>query len=123
MSAVLVELSFDQLLTAVRKLPWTQKSQLLDTLETELSREEIRRRATEAVAEIREAYKDVSEEEVMADVNTAVHEVRAERRARLRTLGDLARSEFFGLWRDRADITDSAEFARRLRVDGWSRAV
>ncbi len=38
------------------------------------------------------------------------------------TLGDLAKSEFFGMWRDRADIDDSAEFARRLRTTGWSRA-
>ena len=37
------------------------------------------------------------------------------------TLGDLARSEFFGMWRDRTDIGDSAEFARRLREEAWSR--
>jgi hypothetical protein len=35
--------------------------------------------------------------------------------AKVATLGDLLRSEFFGMWRDRADIGDSAEFARRLR--------
>jgi len=39
-----------------------------------------------------------------------------------RTLGDLSRSEFVGMWRDRADITDSAEFARQLRAEAWSRA-
>ncbi|MBM3130097.1 MAG: hypothetical protein FJ009_15920 [Chloroflexi bacterium] len=39
------------------------------------------------------------------------------------TLGDLARSEFFGMWRDRTDIGDSVEFARRLRAEAWSRAV
>jgi hypothetical protein len=37
------------------------------------------------------------------------------------TLGDLARSEFFGMWRDRMDINDSVEFARRLRREAWSR--
>ena len=37
------------------------------------------------------------------------------------TLGDLAHSEFFGMWRDRTDIGDSAEFARRLRAQAWSR--
>jgi hypothetical protein len=37
------------------------------------------------------------------------------------TLGDLARSEFFGMWRDRTDIGDSVEFARRLRTEAWSR--
>ncbi len=41
--------------------------------------------------------------------------------AAARTLGDLARSEFFGMWRDRADIGDSTEFARRLRTEAWSR--
>lgn len=31
-----------------------------------------------------------------------------------RTLGDFANSEFFGMWRDRSDITDSVQFARGL---------
>jgi hypothetical protein len=38
------------------------------------------------------------------------------------TLGDLASSEFVGMWRDRTDIEDSVEFARRLRRDAWSRS-
>ncbi len=38
------------------------------------------------------------------------------------TFGDLLNSEFFGVWRDRDDIVDSAAFARQLRTDGWSRA-
>lgn len=37
------------------------------------------------------------------------------------TLGDLLNSEFFGMWRDRADISDSAEFADDLRTTAWSR--
>jgi hypothetical protein len=37
------------------------------------------------------------------------------------TLGDLKESEFFGILRDRSDIEDSAEFARRLRTEAWSR--
>jgi hypothetical protein len=37
------------------------------------------------------------------------------------TFGDLADSEFFGMWADRADIRDSAEFARDLRADAWKR--
>jgi hypothetical protein len=40
-----------------------------------------------------------------------------------RTLGDLARSEFFGMWRDRTDIGDSAEFGRSLRREAWSRSA
>ena len=38
------------------------------------------------------------------------------------TLGDLLNSEFFGMWRDRSDITDSAEFARSLRDEAWRRS-
>ena len=35
------------------------------------------------------------------------------------TLGKLANSEFFGMWRDREDISDSSQFARELREKGW----
>lgn len=40
-----------------------------------------------------------------------------------RTLGDLLRSEFFGMWSDREDIIDSGEFARRLRTQAWGRSL
>jgi hypothetical protein len=36
------------------------------------------------------------------------------------TFGDLLSSEFFGMWRDRADIEDSLKFARRLRSEAWN---
>ncbi len=39
------------------------------------------------------------------------------------TLGELADSEFFGMWRDRPDITDSIGFARNLRSEGWKRSA
>lgn len=39
------------------------------------------------------------------------------------TLGDLAASEFAGIWADRADIGDSALFARHLRETAWNRPV
>jgi hypothetical protein len=39
------------------------------------------------------------------------------------TFGDLLNSEFSGMWRDRADIEDSLEFARKLRSEGWSRSA
>ena len=35
------------------------------------------------------------------------------------TLHDLLNSEFLGMWSDRADITDGAEFARKLRSESW----
>ncbi len=47
----------------------------------------------------------------------------ASRERSTRTLGDLVRSEFFGMWRDRADIGDSAEYARQLRAEAWRRAA
>lgn len=40
-----------------------------------------------------------------------------------RTLGDFRNSEYFGMWRDRSDIIDSAQFARQLRADGWKRSA
>jgi hypothetical protein len=36
-----------------------------------------------------------------------------------KTFGDLLNSEFFGIWRDRADIPGSVEFARKLRSESW----
>jgi len=47
----------------------------------------------------------------------------ASRERSTRTLGDLVRSEFFGMWRDRGDIGDSAEYARQLRAEAWRRAA
>ena len=41
---------------------------------------------------------------------------------RLHTFGELARSEFFGMWRDRKDIRDSVKFARQLRKKAWKRS-
>jgi len=43
--------------------------------------------------------------------------------AALSTLGEFAESEFFGIWADREDIHDSAEFARQLRTGGWKRSA
>ncbi len=37
------------------------------------------------------------------------------------TFGDLLNSEFLGMWRDRSDIDDSSEFARKLRSEGWNK--
>ncbi|MGA2608438.1 MAG: hypothetical protein ABSH01_13410 [Terriglobia bacterium] len=39
------------------------------------------------------------------------------------TFSDLLNSEFLGMWRDRADIEDSLEFARKLRSEGWSKSA
>ncbi|MCL5103360.1 MAG: hypothetical protein M1133_04505 [Armatimonadetes bacterium] len=39
------------------------------------------------------------------------------------TLGDLAQSEFFGMWKDRTDIDDSFDFARKVREEAWRRSA
>ena len=36
------------------------------------------------------------------------------------TFDDLLTSEFFGMWRHRADMEDSVEFAQKLRSEGWN---
>ena len=38
------------------------------------------------------------------------------------TAKDLLNSEIFGMWADRSDIKDSAEFVRDLRERAWRRA-
>ena len=38
------------------------------------------------------------------------------------SIASLARSEFFGMWRNRTDIVDSVEFAANLRSQGWQRS-
>lgn len=37
------------------------------------------------------------------------------------TMGSLLRSEFRGIWKDRTDILDSAQFAVELRQRAWDR--
>ena len=39
------------------------------------------------------------------------------------TWGELANSEFFGMWRNRPDIADSFRFAQDLRSRGWKRSA
>jgi hypothetical protein len=39
------------------------------------------------------------------------------------TFGDLLNSAFFGMWRDRTDIVDSLEFARKLRSESWNHSA
>ncbi len=40
-----------------------------------------------------------------------------------KTLADLAASEYAGIWANRDDISDSAEFARSLRQAAWTRTT
>jgi hypothetical protein len=38
------------------------------------------------------------------------------------TFGALAESDFFGIWKDRQDVTDSIQFSQDLRSKGWKRS-
>ena len=40
-----------------------------------------------------------------------------------KTLSDLFDSEFFGMWRGREDMADSAELACQLREEAWNRTL
>jgi len=82
MNTINIELSFDQLLKAVRKLPHAAKMRLWQILDAELNHVEINREFASALEEIWTANESVSEDEVAADVATAIREVRAEDPAR-----------------------------------------
>ena len=62
-----------------------------------------------------------------ADVPTGSAEivitVSSSSRSTSSTFNDLLNSEFLGMWRDRADITDSLEFAQKLRSEGWNKSA
>ncbi len=47
--------------------------------------------------------------------------VSEEKNKKRKTLGDLLRSEFFGMWQQRSDITDGVTFAHHLRQTAWRR--
>jgi hypothetical protein len=83
MTTITLELTFDQLLKAIRRLPREDRIKLAQTvLQDDI--EEINRRFDEALRAIEEANPGVTEDEVMADAVAAVHEYRAERAAQNR---------------------------------------
>ncbi len=82
MSSIQIEFTFDQLLRAIRQLPQEQRVKLWQELDAELDPNEIRHRAQQALEEIWKANEGFTEDEVMADVNAALQEVRAENAAR-----------------------------------------
>ncbi len=74
------------------------------------------------------SYKGIAREgridlEIGADIPDGVEvTVVVKRPLKGSTAADLLNSEIFGMWADRTDIDDSAEFARNLRDRAWSRA-
>jgi hypothetical protein len=80
MSRVNVDLSFEQLKKALRRLPPTEKITLWRLLDEDIDRPAIARQFAEAVGAIRSAHASISEDEVMADALKATRQVRANRR-------------------------------------------
>ena len=80
MSTVNIELTLNQLSAAIQRLPYEQKLALWRLLDAQLKGDdEVFREFGEALAEIRAANEGVTEDEVMADVELALREVRAGR--------------------------------------------
>ncbi|MCJ7722926.1 MAG: hypothetical protein MUP03_02220 [Anaerolineales bacterium] len=76
MNTVRVDLSFDQIQQALRRLPPQQKIALWRLLDKELDRSAIARKFETTIKAIRKAYVHISEDEVMADAVKATHAVR-----------------------------------------------
>lgn len=81
MTQVAVELTWEQLVAAVRRLPPERKLELWRVLASEMDRDVVRQRFAAAVTAIRAASAGIPEDEVAADVAQAVEEVRAARRS------------------------------------------
>jgi len=75
---ITVELTVEQLLSAIHQLPFEERIKLLQTLIQE-DKEEINRRFDNALANVHAANSGLNEEDVMAEVNAIVHQVRTER--------------------------------------------
>ena len=85
-------------------------------------------RLTPHAAKLLEAAKSRTHEPDEAIVEHALEALAKQERIELSevrpvSIDDFAHSEFFGMWRDRTDITDSAQFARDLRSEGWKRSA
>ena len=79
-NSITLELPMSQMLTWARRLPVEQKLELARALNQDLNKA-TEQRFRQSLAEIRAANQQYSEEEVMADVDQAIAEVRAARRA------------------------------------------
>lgn len=73
---------FDKMLAEIDRLPKAQKVQIWQRLDAELNRNEINREFAEALEQIWSAYEHVPEEDVHADIEEAVRQVRGENSTR-----------------------------------------
>ena len=81
MNTVRVDLSFDQIKQALRRLPPQEKIALWRLLDKDLDRSAIARQFTSSVNAIRKAYARIDEEQVMQEAVKATRQARARARS------------------------------------------
>lgn len=82
MEAVKIQLTFDQLWLAVTHLPRSLKLKLYQKPDAELNSKEIENEFHQALYEVWDTYKHIPEEELNADIDLALEQVRAETNTR-----------------------------------------
>lgn len=76
METIQVNVTFDQIKQALRKLPAQEKVELWRLLDTEIDRVALEKKFVATVSAIRKKYSHYSEEEVMSDAVKATRESR-----------------------------------------------
>lgn len=85
METIQVNVTFDQIKQALRKLPPREKVELWRLLDTEMDRVALEKKFVAAVSAIRRKYSRYSEEEVMSDAVKATRESRKARHGKSRS--------------------------------------
>lgn len=85
METIQVNITFDQIKQALRKLPAQEKVELWRLLDTEIDRTAIARKFSSVVNSIRKTYSKVSESQAMYDAVKATREVRKARHGKSRS--------------------------------------
>jgi len=85
METIQVNVTFDQIKQALRKLPAQEKVELWRLLDTEIDRVALEKKFVATVSAIRRKYSRYSEEEVMSDAVKATRESRKARHGKSRS--------------------------------------
>ncbi len=85
METIQVNVTFDQIKQALRKLPAQEKVELWRLLDTEIDRVVLEKKFVATVSAIRKKYSRYSEEEVMSDAVKATRESRNARHGKSRS--------------------------------------
>lgn len=85
METIQVNITFDQIKQALRKLPAQEKVELWRLLDTEIDRAAIEKKFASAVSSTRKTYSKVSESQAMYDAVKATREVRKAKHGKSRS--------------------------------------